>query len=231
MKDKSEIAWTDYTFNPWEGCTKVSPGCEFCYACSECQDHWKRVTWGPSGARRRVTSTLEEPFKWHHKAVRTGRRLKVFSGSLCDIFDDHPSIEQEWRDDLWRKIRETSCLQWLLLTKRPGNIARFLPPDWNEGYPNACLMVSVENQEFADKRIPVLLEVPAASYGLSCEPLLGPVDLTTWLPRLDWVIAGGESGTGARPMHPDWARGLRDQCQTHDTPFFFKQWGCWAPAA
>lgn len=227
----SHIGWTLHTFNPWEGCSKVSPGCEICYAEDQCAIRYKRVVWGPDGSRRRVTTTINAPLKWHEEAIRSGKRAKVFSGSLCDVFDDHPSIQQEWRDHLWMLIRATPCLQWLLLTKRPQNIKRFLPDDWGDGYPNVCLMVSTENQQWAEKRIPILLDTPAKWRGLSCEPLLGPIDLTRWIDRIDWVIAGGESGKGARPMDPAWARGLRDQCLTSGTAHFFKQWGAWAPLA
>lgn len=228
---KSKIGWTHHTFNPWEGCSKVSPGCENCYAENMCAIRFNRVVWGSRGSRRRITSTLNDPLKWHEEAIRIGKRMKVFCGSLCDIFDDHPSIQQEWRDHLWKLIRSTPCLQWLLLTKRPQNFKRYLPDDWGDGYDNVCLMVTTENQAWAEKRIPVMLDTPARWRGLSCEPLLGPIDLTPWLDRIDWVIAGGESGMGARPMHPGWARSLRDQCAATNTHYFFKQWGLWAPAA
>jgi protein gp37 len=127
-------------------------------------------------------------------------------------------------------IRQTPCLQWLLLSKRPENFPRFLPEDWGCGYHNVCLMVSTENQEWAERRIPILLGTPARWRGLSCEPLLGGIDLAPWLGGLDWVIVGGESGKGARPMDPDWARSLRDQCAGAGVSYFFKQWGAWAPA-
>lgn len=225
----SNIGWTDHTFNPWEGCSKVSPGCENCYAENLCAIRYKRVVWGLSGSRRRVTTTINTPLKWHEEAIRSGKRAKVFSGSLCDVFDDHPSIQQEWRDHLWTLIRSTPCLQWLLLTKRPQNFKRYLPADWGDGYDNVCLMVSTENQHWAEKRIPILLDTPARWRGLSCEPLLGPVDLTRWIGRIDWVIVGGESVKGARPMDPTWARSLRDQCTASNTAYFFKQWGAWTP--
>jgi len=227
----TKIEWAQHTFNPWEGCSKVSAGCANCYAKTESADRYKRVVWGPSGDRRRVTTTINAPLKWHEEAVSGGRRDKVFCASLCDVFDDHPSIQQEWRDHLWSLIRATPCLQWLLLSKRPENFAKYLPADWGEGFDNVCLMVSTENQEWAEKRIPMLLDTPAQWRGLSCEPLLGPIDLTPWLDRLDWVIAGGESGKDARPMAPSWPRALRDQCADFDTAYFFKQWGAWAPAA
>lgn len=226
----SEIGWTKHTYNPWEGCTKVSPGCANCYAKGSRCDHYGAVGWGTSADRRRVSTTVGAPLKWHEEAIKAGRRDKVFCASLCDVFDDHPSIQQEWRDHTWSMIRQTPCLQWLLLSKRPENFAQFLPEDWGDGYQNVCLMVSTENQEWADKRIPILLDTPARWRGLSCEPLLGSIKLTPWLRNIDWVIAGGESGPGARPMEPDWARSLRDQCADAGVSFFFKQWGAWAPA-
>jgi protein gp37 len=218
----SEIGWTKHTYNPWEGCSKVSPGCTNCYAETECAIRYKRVTWGPGGSRRRVKTTINAPLKWHEDAVKAGRRDKVFCASLCDVFDDHQSIQQEWRDHLWSLIRQTPCLQWLLLSKRPENFARYLPDDWGDGYQNVCLMVSTETQEWAEKRIPILLDTPARWRGLSCEPLLGPIDLSRWLSGIHWVIVGGESGGGARPMDPDWARSLRDQCAGADVSYFFK---------
>ena len=227
----SEIGWTKHTYNPWEGCTQVSPGCANCYAKTDCADRYKRVVWGASGARRRVTTTLNSPLKWHDEAVRAGRRDKVFCASLSDVFDDHPSIQQDWRDHLWSMVRSTPCLQWLLLSKRPENFAKFLPADWGDGFDNVCLMVSTENQEWAQKRIPTLLNTPARWRGLSCEPLLGSLDLSFWLDRLDWVIVGGESGKDARPMDPAWLRSLKEQCTATGVSFFFKQWGSWAPAA
>jgi protein gp37 len=156
-------------------------------------------------------------------------RQRVFCASLADVFEDRPDVFF-WRDDLFRLIEQTPNLDWLLLTKRPENIKRTLPD-------NVWIGVSVENQAMADKRIPVLLTVPAKIRFLSCEPLLGSLDLPvlmrdnlgTWNERINWVIAGGESGPEARPMDPRWMRSLRDQCQVAAVPFFFKQWGEYAP--
>ena len=155
---------------------------------------------------------------------------------MADVFDaEAPAGELE---KLWDVIRKTPHLIWQILTKRSDRIAMSLPTDWGQGYPNVWLGVTAENQEMADARIPLLLQVPAAKRFLSCEPLIGPVDFnhcSAWNPvennlyleAIDWVIAGGETGHGARPMHPDWARSLRDQCQAAGVPFFFKQWGEW----
>lgn len=228
----SHIQWTDHTWNPWEGCTKISPGCENCYAEYNADKRFHRVDWGPKGARRRNVGPWMDPYLWNREALQSGQRRRVFCASMADIFDDHPSIEDEWREHIWQTIRDTPCLDWLLLTKRPHHFSRYLPGDWGDGYRNVCLMVTAENQECAERRIPLLLETPAAFRGLSVEPLLGPVDLSSWIDRLDWVITGGESGHKARPMNPNWVREIRDLCGAHPkVSFFFKQWGCWTPEA
>lgn len=246
MGEDSNIEWTDHTFNPWIGCTKVSPGCDNCYA-EKLATQRLGVAWGPHAERRfAAESTWHHPARWNRKAQKEGRRARVFCASLADVFDNQ--VPDQWRLDLWHLIHQTPHLDWLLLTKRPQNIAAMLPqpatlgfPAWGEGWPNVWLGTTVESQAEADRRIPHLLSVPARVRFLSCEPLLGPVNLRGWetfdhgwhsrpgedTPRIDWVIAGGESGHGARPMHPDWARSLRDQCQAAGVPFFFKQWGDW----
>lgn len=261
MAENTRIEWADHTFNPWTGCTKVSPACDHCYA-----EGWAKrsghVEWGPHGQRRCTTfATWRQPRKWNVEAARAGRRARIFCASLADVFDNHRSIADQWRTDLWHLIHDTPHLDWLLLTKRPQNIAKMLPdgndaPAWGDGWPNVWLGTTVENQTEADRRIPRLLYIPAKVHFLSCEPLLGPVDLHRFMGRwpevifdretedvfgktrlliarqpstIDWVICGGESGPHARPMHPDWARSLRDQCQEAGVAFHFKQWGEWAP--
>lgn len=244
MAENSGIEWTDHTFNPWTGCTKVSPACDNCYA-----EGWAKrsghVEWGPHGERRR-TKTWGNPVKWNRQAAAEGRRLRVFCASLADVFDNHKSIQLAWRDDLWKLIADTPHLDWLLLTKRPQNISRFVP-GWMgpRSWPkNAWIGTTVENQEEADRRIPHLLSVPAQVRFLSCEPLLGPLDLTNmpvhrdypdtrgnvlsrvsvFAPHINWVITGGESGPNFRSADPDWFRSLRDQCAAAGVPFLFKQW-------
>lgn len=266
MAENTKIEWADHTFNPWTGCTAVSPACDHCYA-----EGWAKrsghVQWGPHGERRRTSgANWNLPRKWNREALGQHRRARVFCASLADVFDNHGSIADQWRDDLWRLIWDTPHLDWLLLTKRPQNIAKMLPkdglvhPSWGKGWPNVWLGTTVENQVEADRRIPNLLSVPAKVRFLSCEPLLGPVDLTKvgfwkpcyigeyggagheWLTALNiptlnnqtrsqihWVICGGESGPGARPMHLAWARSLRDQCQAAGVAFHFKQWGEFRP--
>lgn len=230
MAENSNIEWTDHTFNPWIGCQKVSPGCDHCYA-----ETWdarglqhRESRWGPHAARTRTSqANWRKPLAWNRDAERAGTRARVFCASLADVFDNHPSILPEWRADLWALIAATPHLDWLLLTKRPQNIDRMLPHGWNGGWPNVWLGTTVENQAEADRRIPHLLATPAAVRFLSCEPLLDRI--TPNLDGIHWVICGGESGPGARPMHPNWARSLRDQCVAAGVAFHFKQWGEFRP--
>lgn len=226
MAENSKIEWTDHTFNPWMGCTKVSPGCANCYAEAHMDTRLKRVEWGPRGTRVKTSpANWKQPLKWNREAEKAGTRLKVFCASLADVFEDRPELDP-WRKELWGLIDDTPHLNWLILTKRPQNIAGLLPGCFN----NVWLGTSVENQEQAEKRIPVLLNhrgrVPVLF--LSCEPLLGPLNLLPFLVThisVDWVIVGGESGKGARPINAGWVRAIRDQCQSQDVDFFFKQWG------
>jgi protein gp37 len=152
---------------------------------------------------------------------------------MADVFEHRPDLNSQ-RLRLWKLIDNTPNLDWLLLTKRPQNIARIAP--WGTNWPtNVWLGTSVENQALAEKRLPFLLANPAAVRFLSCEPLLGPVNLLPWFRKegfysVDWIIVGGESGGGSRPMHPDWVTSLLHQCQQFDVPFHFKQWGQWVPA-
>jgi protein gp37 len=252
MAENSKIEWTDHTFNPWTGCTKVSPGCDHCYA-----EGWAKragfVKWGAGQPRRRTTeANWRKPLQWDagHQDFLTlyGRRQRVFCSSLADVFDNE--VPREWRVDLFRLILATPHLDWLLLTKRIGNAARMLQDvaecfgpmmDANDRYkplPNVWIGATIVNQEEADRDIPKLLEVPARVRFLSMEPLLGAVNLRPYfwsgddtgpLPGIDWVIVGGESGPKARPMNPHWARSLRDQCAAAGVPFLFKQWGEFAP--
>lgn len=280
MSENSKTEWTDHTFNPWEGCQKVSPGCDHCYAETRNTrfSGGTAVNWGPVAPRRRTSAAnWRKPLAWN--AAHTeffaqhGRRQRVFCASLADVFDN--AIDPAWRPDLFRLIEATPNLNWLLLTKRIGNAHQMigealitiagdtsLLPSWP--WPNVWLGASIVNQVEADRDIVKLLATPAAVRFLSMEPLLGPVDLTTvackpcptsagnlWMDTttgayeccsrcdytgigdekgIDWVIVGGESGSGARPMHPDWARSLRDQCAAAGVPFLFKQWGEYLPS-
>ncbi|MGB7542711.1 MAG: phage Gp37/Gp68 family protein [Burkholderiales bacterium] len=230
MARNSAIEWTHHTFNPWWGCTKVSAGCKNCYAETFAHRIGQSI-WGASAERRFFGEAhWRDPLRWDTEARREGTRRRVFCASMSDIFEGRKELDA-LRDRLWRVIDDTRSLDWLLLTKRPERIARYVP--WRDRWPaNVWLGVTTENQRWADKRIPLLLEFPAAVRFLSCEPLLGSIDLTRWLNQsrcLDWVIAGGESGHKARPMNPEWARRLRDQCGAASVPFHFKQWGHWGP--
>jgi protein gp37 len=223
------IEWTDHTFNPWWGCTKVSPACDHCYA-----EAWDKRTggrhWGPHAERRTFGDKhWSEPLHWDRVAAAAGIQRRVFCASMADVFDN--AAPDGARDRLWQVIRDTRRLDWQLLTKRPQNIGKMLPSDWGEGYANVWLGTTVENQEEADRRIPHLLSVAARVRFLSCEPLLGPISLRAgWhYGKLHWIIAGGESGRGARPSNPEWFRSLRDQCVSAGLAFHFKQWGNWSP--
>lgn len=288
MSENTKIEWADHTFNPWIGCTKMSLGCDGCYAEARMDKRLHIVQWGPHAERKRTSkSNWKDPVKWNANAAafmaEHGRRQRVFCASLADVFDNQ--VDPAWRVDLFQLIADTPNLDWLLLTKRIGNATKMLDDaalhisrgsfGWDvDGQPmlgNVWLGATVVNQEEADRDIPKLLAVPARVRFLSIEPMLGPVDLTfyhDWLGRsvggmwcpdcpedgvgidpaehrgclgevvdaapyegIDWVICGGESGPGARPMHPDWARSLRDQCAKAGVPFMFKQWGEWEVAS
>lgn len=232
MAKFSQIEWTHHTFNPWWGCTKVSPACLHCYAELWAKRMGQRV-WGPEAPRRFFTDKhWREPIAWSEEATAAQRRERVFCASMADVFERRPELDAP-RARLWKLITETPALDWLLLTKRPHNIGDMVP--WKKDWPhNVWLGTTVENQTWAEKRLPHLLQHPAAVRFLSCEPLLGTIDLSPWLEKrglhpIDWLIAGGESGPKARPMHPDWAAGLLHQCQKQGIAFHFKQWGHWVP--
>ncbi|ALX12112.1 hypothetical protein P350_11455 [Burkholderia cepacia JBK9] len=262
MSENSKIEWCDHTFNPWEGCQKVGPGCDHCYA--EARNArfagGTAVNWGPGAPRRRTSpANWRKPLAWEAAHAEFfaahGRSQRVFCASLADVFDN--AVPDAWRADLIDLIWNTPHLDWLVLTKRIGNagpmITRALelagrgvntPWPWS----NVWLGATIVNQAEADRDIPKLLAVPARVRFLSMEPLLGPIDLTSIPWRgghrvsvlqgwdspdhgLHWVIVGGESGPGARPMHPEWARDIRDQCAAAGVSFHFKQHGEWAPGS
>lgn len=226
MAEDSGISWTDNTFNPWIGCTKVSPACDNCYA-EAFDNRFGGHRWGPHADRTRTSvQNWNKVKRWQRKARENGVRQIVFCASLADVFDNHRSIQQEWRDDLWQLVRETPDLIWMLLTKRPQNIERYLPDDWGNGYPNVTIGCSVENQTEHDRRLPHMRRLRAVAKFFSMEPLLGSVELPGDIAdHIDYIIVGGESGPGARPMNPEWAKELRDRCLEDGVPFHFKQWG------
>ena len=222
MAEESAISWTDATYNPWIGCTRVSPGCDHCYAARDNE----RRKWVPSwdGERRR-TKTAKDVRRWEKECAATGRTLRVFCASLADVFDNE--VPQEWRDDLWVLIRETPHLRWLVLTKRIGNAIKMLPADWGTGYPNVGIMATMVNQVEYDRDRLKLSAVPATWRGISAEPLLGRIvlDHKDAKANLDWVITGGESGPAYRPLEMDSVRYLRDQCHDLGIAFHHKQNG------
>lgn len=308
MSANTKIEWADHTFNPWIGCSKISPGCDHCYAELERATKALGVAWGSNQPRHRTAAgNWAQPKRWNSQAdafmAQHGRRQRVFCASLADVFDNE--VPTEWRMDLFKLIADTPNLDWLILTKRIGTVMSMCSGDslmFDVICDRVWLGATVVNQAEADRDIPKLLRVPAAKRFLSMEPLLGAVDIRKWLepwtcadcefhgsendcgpdgcekcgdqeafgvedvckncgaddqaakpscPQcgshrsfqldngfkfdserklIDWVIVGGESGPGARPMHPDWARSLRDQCQAAGVPFLFKQWGEWGDA-
>lgn len=229
MAQNSKIEWTDHTFNPWMGCTNVSPGCDHCYA-----EAWAArfglVEWGNAPRKKKSAAGWREPVKWNAAGpafeAEHGRRQRVFCASLADAFDNQ--VDPAWRTELFDLIRNTASLDWLLLTKRPQNIAKMLPADWGSGYPNVWLGATTENQTEYDRRWPLLAAIPAVVRFVSYEPALGPVILPATGTSPDWVICGGESPQPkceARIMQPEWAREMRDRCEVFGIAFFFKQWG------
>lgn len=238
MGKDSKIEWTHHTFNPWIGCTKVSDGCTHCYA-ESMENRWGR-SWGPTSPRRRTSKDYwKQPYKWDKEAAEAGERRRVFCASMADVGEDLADLIEP-RRDLSIIIERTPHLDWLLLTKRPENMVRLFAR-WNGigGWPqNVWVGTSVENQGRASLRIPELLKIPAHTRFLSCEPLIEAVDLnlTQEYPDceghyqdarhgLHWVIVGGESGHGARPMSLPWAISLKDQCKKEGIAFFMKQLG------
>lgn len=221
MAERTEISWADGTFNPWVGCTKISPACDHCYA-----ESWAKRSGHPelwTGERRRTSaSNWQQPIKWNRAAAVAGIRRRVFCASLADVFDNE--VDQAWREDLWSLLRATPNLRWMLLTKRIGNAGKMLPADWEAGmYAHVGLMSTLATQEEWDRDYPKLKNVPAAWHGVSAEPLLSAIDIGAARP--DWIITGGESGPKHRDTPADWVRGLRDQCARNGVAFHFKQWG------
>jgi len=255
MAENSKIEWCHHTFNPWTGCTKIGPGCDHCYA-----EGWAKrsgiVQWGPGAERRRTSeANWKQPIKWNAEAERLGVRYRVFCASLADVFDNE--VPAEWRADLFDLIAKTPNLDWLLVTKRVGNVERMVmdalrtmfvrtnqePTTWP--WANVWLGITVVNQAEADRDIPKLLKIPAAVRFLSMEPLLGCVDLSQWLDLIQYddgapwmrrnighlhdMLDWVIVGGRDRPMHPKWVRDIRDQCEAAGVPMMLKQWGEWKP--
>lgn len=218
MAENSKIEWTDHTFNPWLGCTKVSPACDRCYA-----ESWAKRAGYPElwqGERRRTRAeNWRKPIHWH-ASIPDGERQRVFCASLADVFDN--AVPDEWRFDLFELIRKTPRLDWLLLTKRIGNAKGMLQRYAMDGAYNVWIGATVVTREEFDRDVDKLRRTPARVRFLSMEPLLEPmgdIDLT----GIDWVIVGGESGGKARPMESAWAEHIRYRCECYGTSFFMKQ--------
>lgn len=234
MAETSGISWTDSTFNPWIGCTKVSTGpqglCEHCYA--ERDNNLRRWVpgWGPGEPRRR-TKTWDQPRKWQGHAATFhqvhGRRRRVFCASLADVFDNE--VPQEWRNDLWRLIVETPDLNWILLTKRIGNAFDMIPAEdaWLVKHQHVGIVSSIGTQKEWDRDYRKLLDTAMDCafgwHGISAEPLFDFIDIGNAQP--DWIITGGESGPGCRPLDMAHVRHLRDQCLERGIAFHHKQNG------
>lgn len=224
MAEQSAISWTDGTFNPWIGCTRVSPGCDHCYAARDNERRKWVPGWG-EGVPRRRTKTWGDPLKWNRKAVETGYQPRIFCASLADVFDNE--VPEQWRTDLWQLFRDTPNIRWIVLTKRIGNVLKMVPPDWP--WPHVGIMATMVNQEEYDRDREKLRKVPAPWRGISAEPLLGRIILDhaghKAYPWLDWFITGGESGPGFRPLDMDAVRHMRDQCADLGITFHHKQNG------
>ena len=229
---KTKIEWTrrgdvpGYTFNPWIGCTHVSPGCDNCYAEYMMDTRYKRVSWGARQPRQRTSEAYwKQPYRWNKKAQQAGNQPLVFCASLADVFDGE--VSPQWRRDAFRIMEETPFLQWLILTKRIENASRMLPSNWMESPPaNIRIGVSAENQENLSRRVRVLSQLPFPNF-ISAEPLLAPITIEHLAKtnRIDWVIAGGESGANARPANITWFLKLKNECKATGIPFFMKQLG------
>lgn len=223
MGTKTGIKWTHHTFNPWWGCYKSSPACQNCYAEAVASKFGSDV-WGPDAPRRFFDEKhWKQPLAWNRQAEKNVRPHLVFCASMADVLEPRQDLKPE-RAKLWALINQTEWLEWQLLTKHPEGYKTLVPDEWLEAPPwNVWHGTTVENQKYLEIRAQKLFEVRANVRFLSCEPLLGPIDLGEFRP--DWVIVGGESGKNFRPLNLDHARSLRDQCKALGIPFFFKQVG------
>ncbi len=222
MGENSHIQWTDHTWNPWVGCRRIRQGCANCYMFRE----QARYGHNPAEIRRTAAANWRKPVSWDKKAAEREGPTFVFASSWTDFFIDEADL---WRAEAWRVMRDTPHLTWLVLTKRIERAYEHLPIDWNFGYPNVLMGVTVEHSDYRETVNTMLLAIPAAGYFVSAEPLLDEIDFTPWLPRLSAVFAGGETGPGARPCFLRYARRLRDDCARFGVPFTWKQWGEFTP--
>lgn len=240
---KTKIEWADRVWNPVTGCSKVSEGCRHCYAEMMAKRFWGERNFSDVQCHE---ERLGDPLKWKKPA-------RIFVNSMSDLF--HHDVPIGFIAGVWSSMLVADHHTFIVLTKRPKRMLDVVSKLHSDHYfytnhlPNVWLGVSVEDQVTADERIPLLLQTPAAKRVVSIEPALGPVSLQGWDGKyqrnylgsegikdrtkrgpIDWVIMGGESGPGARPMHKNWAYNVLDQCQEAEVPFFFKQWGAWCRA-
>ncbi len=240
MGKDTSIEWTTHSWNPWFGCTEVSPACDLCYARVMMDERYGKVKWGAGQPRVRTSSkNWNEPLRWQRAAAAAGKIETVFCLSLGDIWDNE--VPEEWRFEALDVMRRCHNLVFLLLSKRIGNAVKMATGIngfgvVRSGLPSNCALgATMINQEEWDRDLPKLLhagETLGAKFTFaSVEPMLGPIEImlnTAQWP--DWVIVGGESGPHARPMHPKWPRRLEQVLGVVGVPFFFKQWGEWRPA-
>lgn len=226
MAENSKIEWTVHTWNPWIGCTQVSPACDACYAMVMMDRRYGKVRWGAGEDRKRTSPTnWNLPRRWDRAAAKAGRIDTVFCLSLGDIWDNE--VDPLWRYQAFQRMEETPNLLYLLLSKRIGNAVKMCDPmSGNRCLPlNVAIGSTMVNQDEWDRDMPKLKEagriLGARFTFASVEPMLGRIFTRSNLP--DWVIVGGESGASPRQMHPDWARHMRDECATAGVPFFMKQ--------
>lgn len=223
---ESTIEWTDFTFNGWIGCTRISPGCDNCYAAAQDKFRgWTAEGWGAGKPRRRTSEgNWHQPLRWNAKAARSGTRLRVFCSSLADVFDKE--APDEWRSDLAALILNTPMLDWQLLTKRIGNAGPMLRTMFPSGSPqNVWLGATIVNREELLRDAPKLMATPARVRFWSAEPLLEDLGELPIGMVPDWVIVGGESGPKARPMDIRWADLLLQRCSAAGAKTFMKQLG------
>lgn len=241
MAENSKIEWTHHTANLWHGCVGVHTGCDNCYA-EVLSKRWGNDIWGNDKPRKEIKSVWKDLIKYQKLAEEQNEIHRVFVGSMMDIFEKPmPLIDSKGnsledntgnlRNHFFVNIDTAPNLLFLLLTKRPSNINKYIPDEWKENPPkNIIFGTSPVNQETSDKLIPQLLKVNGKRF-LSIEPQLDFIDLEklyegmkTPLEGISQVIVGGESGHHKRPFNPDWARAIRDVCKKHNVPFFMKQW-------
>jgi protein gp37 len=229
MGERTSISWTDHTFNPWWGCTVVSPGCDHCYA-ETLDKQYGDPHWGKGVPRREFSDKhWDEPLKWNRMAKETGHNRLVFCASMADVMDDEAPAGARKR--LWALIDKTPYLTWQLLTKRPHRYARYLPERFE--HQNVWLGVSAEDQDYYDVRWPILRDVAEAKKlisFISYEPALGPLSIRNFTAVPSWIIFGGETGSGRRACKDIWAYVLKNECRIRNVSFFMKQMSARTPS-